>query len=1027
MFIDKTHSQLRKLSLNIALLTLNLISLLSIRVNGQIAFGPHQIISQLTDGPTGLSSADLDSDGDMDVIVASHHGHKVHWYENIGNGNFAGPNQIASNLLYANVTFCADLDGDNDIDVVVTSYLSDLIQWHRNDGNGNFSAGITIGTGIEEPLTIFCEDLDGDGDIDVITAAADDGTVLWYENTGNGVFSNQNIITSDLHGASAVYSADFDLDGNMDVLCSSAWDDKILWFRNEGSGNFGSQNIILNDEEWPMEVKGVDIDGDSDIDVLASIRNINELVWFENIGNGIFSAKRIIDNNLVFARYNYPADLDLDGDLDVIGVSMYSDQIICYENNGTGNFNPAFTIQYPNSLASIIGADLDNDGDIDLVSSNLTDDKICWYENLHGEGCTDPTACNYDIEAFIENNSCCYGVCGCTDPQSASFNPAADCNDGTCTYRISGYVFYDENENSQWDDSEYGLPNQQVILHPQESSSLTNDEGKFSVTGPGVGIYTLELLADTTFPYLTTSNPVMIEVIYDYPTEDILFGVSNDAPLYGVCVDFYPPTSGYPCDDLVNHNICFRNEGNVPIDGIVEVQFDPLFQEYLEVTPIDSVSNDKLYMSFENLLPGQMFFYDVKFRTPTVEYIGENLTSFARISGFSNGSLVAYGEKEITIEMTCAYDPNDKHVFPNGYEDPHFILNDTELEYLIRFQNTGNASATNVIVTDTIDTNLDLSTFTLMANSHSVITSIHPDNRVIEFLFENIMLPDSGANEPESHGMISFKIKPYTALEPGTVLNNTGNIFFDYNPPVITNTTWNTIYNCEQSLATIEGDSIYCSGEIIFLENTQQYIEDYQWSNNNGILSEESVLIIPSFENAVTSVVLDVSNPLCSAQQTLEITIQSLPEATFIISGNYLIAAEGSNYQWFINGNPIADADSQVFEITQDGEYSVQVFNDFGCAQSSTESFVTYLGVESLKSNDLNLFPIPVERNGILNLTCSNPEEIKKIRIYDNIGKTVYESNSATFQIQIGDWVSGSYIMELTTVSGIIKKNLIVK
>jgi hypothetical protein len=103
------------------------------------------------------------------------------------------------------------------------------------------------------------------------------------------------------------------------------------------------------------------------------------------------------------------------------------------------------------------------------------------------------------------------------------------------------------------------------------------------------------------------------------------------------------------------------------------------------------------------------------------------------------------------------------------------------------------------------------------------------------------------------------------------------------------------------------------------------------------------------------------------------------------------------------------------------------VFNDFGCAQSSTESFVTYLGVESLKSNDLNLFPIPVERNGILNLTCSNPEEIKKIRIYDNIGKTVYESNSATFQIQIGDWVSGSYIMELTTVNGIIKKNLIVK
>ena len=145
---------------------------------------------------------------------------------------------------------------------------------------------------------------------------------------------------------------------------------------------------------------------------------------------------------------------------------------------------------------------------------------------------------------------------------------------------------------------------------------------------------------------------------------------------------------------------------------------------------------------------------------------------------------------ELNMELTCAYDPNDKQVFPNGYYEPHYILDGTELEYLVRFQNTGNDTATTVIVSDTLDANLDMSTFQLMANSHSVNTVIYNETGIVDFIFNNIMLPDSTTNEPESHGLISYTIKPIEGLEPETVLNNTAYIYFDNNPPIVTNTTW---------------------------------------------------------------------------------------------------------------------------------------------------------------------------------------------------------------------------------------------
>jgi uncharacterized repeat protein (TIGR01451 family) len=134
-----------------------------------------------------------------------------------------------------------------------------------------------------------------------------------------------------------------------------------------------------------------------------------------------------------------------------------------------------------------------------------------------------------------------------------------------------------------------------------------------------------------------------------------------------------------------------------------------------------------------------------------------------------------------------SYDPNDKLAEPSG-----MIEAGTEINYTIRFQNTGNAEAYNVAIVDTMDQNLDLMTFQFLGASHACVFTMEGLG-IANFTFYNIMLPDSGTDMAGSNGYVSFKVKTKANLAPLTVINNTAGIYFDFNPPIITNTTADTI------------------------------------------------------------------------------------------------------------------------------------------------------------------------------------------------------------------------------------------
>ena len=151
---------------------------------------------------------------------------------------------------------------------------------------------------------------------------------------------------------------------------------------------------------------------------------------------------------------------------------------------------------------------------------------------------------------------------------------------------------------------------------------------------------------------------------------------------------------------------------------------------------------------------------------------------------------------EECLPITDSFDPNDKLVRPAGTTDQHYTPTGTALSYTVRFQNTGNDYAYKVVVVDTLAAGLDISTLQVGAVSHPYRFTVSGKGRpVLTWTFDNINLPDSTRDQAGSNGFIQFSIRPAADLPAKTLIENFADIFFDYNPPVRTNTTANRIYD----------------------------------------------------------------------------------------------------------------------------------------------------------------------------------------------------------------------------------------
>ncbi len=344
-------------------------------------------------------AADVDGDGDLDVLSASVNNGEIAWYENDGTPFNAGweVHSITTVADQARRVFVADLDGDGDLDVLsAASQVNSQIVWYENDGTpdtGPWTAR-TISTTAGQFGSVVVGDVDGDGDFDAVSAGYSANSIFWYENDGsplNGGWT-ERVIATGIDGAWMAVVADVDGDGDLDAVSASWNDDTVAWFENDGTPANGgwTTRVITTGADRAFSVAVADLDGDGDQDVVSTSTNDDEVAWFENDGspsNGGWTT-RIIATERDSPTSVVAADIDGDGAVD-LAVSSYGDGTISWiRNDGTpsdGGWSLRTISTAAAGATSVFVADMDGDGDGDVLSSSVTDDKVAIYEHLDSD------------------------------------------------------------------------------------------------------------------------------------------------------------------------------------------------------------------------------------------------------------------------------------------------------------------------------------------------------------------------------------------------------------------------------------------------------------------------------------------------------------------------------------------------------------------------------------------------------------------------------------------------------------------
>lgn len=382
-----------------------------------------------------------------------------------------------------------------------------------------------------------------------------------------------------------------------------------------------------------------------------------------------------------------------------------------------------------------------------------------------------------------------------------------DCNfnwpmeDYTAT--VCGTTYLDSNQNDIWDDNESVLPGAQIVFYSwlgqelvEDIVAYSNENGHYCITIPAgwsyiSGLYTTANSSILTVP-LQIPNGLDPGAVVD--NANIGFYFVENAIEVGVNVSSWnTATPGFGGV----YFITLENSGT--LTALVDVTLDfPSSQTIQDIPALGGVSG-VLDAGTNTITWSGVEVNGFEIMTAYVSIVNSVSTPLGSIVSIVAGAFVTNGTDVYLPNNTSAlaqtvvgsYDPNNKLNQPEGIgSQGEMAPTNDPFTYTINFQNTGTAPAFTVRVEDQLDSDLDWGSFEMITSSHDYIVQM-ADGKLV-WTFNDIMLPDSTTNEPESHGHIVYRIKPIADKPLGTVFENTAYIYFDFNEPIITNTTVNT-------------------------------------------------------------------------------------------------------------------------------------------------------------------------------------------------------------------------------------------
>jgi hypothetical protein len=473
----------------------------------------------------------------------------------------------------------------------------------------------------------------------------------------------------------------------------------------------------------------------------------------------------------------------------------------------------------------------------------LLPDEITWIDNT-----------NLRIEDVVKIGNVAYGI-GWSDllvsfdngqnwllsgiylPQSGSYRRL--CSHGSDLYIYGifdspiykltspeitpGKIYFDSNNNGQFDSQENGISDVLINSENFPSYIMSDVSGNFAIFNSEV-IDTLTLQLNNPFQTSVPDSTFLNnqdEIFIGIQMPDSISDFMVDAIIYEV---FRPGFS-------TNVSLVVKNLGSISQSGELSLLLpQQIILNSSSISPNSQIGN-VINWNIENLTPFEVRYINLEFLTnASGNLIGDTLTFQANITPVLNDINLPNNSVTQSSIIVGAYDPNDKTCYRGELVTPTQLNNNNEFEYLIRFQNTGTFYAENVVIQDTISSYFDLSTMRIIASSDTMNVTFG-DNNLVNFNFPLIFLPDSTTNEPESHGFVKYAIRTKPNLELGTVLRNTAYIYFDFNEPIITNTT-ETLYDLPSSIELNEEQNV-----LVYPNPTNSTVKLMEYSSANVSVS----------------------------------------------------------------------------------------------------------------------------------------------------------------------------------------------
>mgnify|MGYP006270228389 CR=1 FL=1 len=617
----------------------------------------------------------------------------------------------------------------------------------------------------------------------------------------------------------------------------------------------------------------------------------------------------------------------------------------------------------------------------------------------------------YSVVATDANGCPAQAVVELTEPDS-------------CFVSVTGTLFADLNGNCVQDPGETGLP--YVYLDYGSGATFTDlnghyalqlDIGSYLLTPDSSGYLSYPCLSGGQMPLTFTSLQQDTSGV-DIPAQ---FVAVQDLRIYQTLTPVAAPG--------ITHlnTITYQNAGSLLMDGDVNWLHDGL------VAPLARVPQSFVYQTgtstttweVASLLPGEIrnaFAYAV---VDTTANIGDSICSTVWVNPIIGDTTPGDNADTACYPVQASYDPNDKQVAPAGFGLQGFIqAHEQEMVYTIRFQNTGTFPASVVEIHDEIDSDLTISSFEHRTSSHPYTLRVENGHRLV-FRFDGINLPDSTSNPLGSIGHVSFSLRHRDTLPIGTEITNQAAIYFDYNPPIMTNEVLNTIF--AYPAVVLSDSAVDCEGDPLVGAVTSPGMPPYTyaWSDGSQQTQAGAVASIP-VSNGSQWYALTVTDAFgFSTQDSLWVSTDPLPVTDFVFAQGHGLTVDFADLSQYGDGNRHWDLGTgyttgdSAFSYTFPGAgtYRVALTAQNACGQDALSQLIT-VGTTDLSAPDglaWTLFPHPLAERSILRF--ANPGRAAyRLRLLDARGRVLRHyspTRGETFVIDRRGLPDGIYLLEL--------------